>query len=664
MGHGSQDKALRRAEAQLDKAVARRDVEGAVAVLFGLDKAEREPLLGRSAFLVRDMLPELHRQSAWGRLHTLAARAEQEPRLLTHGADDAAAARARWPLLLACMHARDFVRAQRMWLSLADLVAARAPALQAAVAAWVAGQGQVDAGALAGLDLARLPEPAVVDPRLGIEPMARVSKAPPAPPETVDAVSDAIHLLFAAWPLRQAGDILLVWQAKVTPEVATSVRRLAASLATRELLLRASEGDRIGEAAQLLARVVQGASNPADSANEILLAARFLVCKVAAESASRDEREALLGLVAALARIPTFAPVAETIVADFAKVPALASLALLLCQQALASASELPAGQFFPLWARALALHSFRPTAHDEERERRPAPAWLLSVSRQACQRGDELAAYLKGLEGWARARLVDALVWCLPHTLIVDLIDVAWKDAADEVRRDLALPLDQLILDAEDASLERLMANPYSADRGYLERAAMAAQVADPGLPYIAADGLKVWRRLGPRALPFNVRLLPFAIFDSKEPARHFDLARACVGQRTDIGAWLEDHRGAARVRDRGRAAVAAGDRAPPRAALWKRPPGPGAHADLGQPHTGSSSLHARVGPCLRTRCPAPGRSAGGRGQARARRRRQAGGEDRRLRAGLRYQEAEQAADAPQAQAEEATGPPTRRAA
>jgi len=538
MGHGSQDKALRRAEAQLDKAVARRDVEGAVTALFSLDKLEREPLLGRSASLVRQMLPELHRQSAWGRLHTLAARVEQEPRLLAHGADEAAAAHARWPLLLACMRARDFARAQRMWLLLADLVAARAPALHGAIAAWVAGQGQVDAGALAGLDLARLPEPAAVDPRLGVEPTAR---APKAPPETADAVFDAVHLLFATQSLRQASDILLAWKAGATLDVATSMRRLAASLATRELLLRASAGDAIGEAARLLARLVQSAPDPADSVNEILLATRFLVGKVATGSASRDEREALPGLMAALGRIPTFTPVAEAIAADFAKIPALAPLALLLCEQALAGPPESPAGQFFPLWSRALALHSPCPKARDEERERWPAPAWLQSVSQRACARGDELAAYLKGLEGWARARLVDALVWGLPYTITVDLIDAAWKDATDEVRRDLVEALDDLILDAEDASIERAMANPYSADRAHVERAVAAAQAADPGLPFFAADGLKVWRRLGPRALPFNVRLLPFAIFDSKDPRRHFDLACACVGQRTDIAAWLE---------------------------------------------------------------------------------------------------------------------------
>lgn len=542
MGHGSQDKALRRAEAQLDKAVARRDVEGAVAALFSLDKLEREPLLGRSASLVRQMLPELHRQSAWGRLHTLAARVEQEPRLLAHGADDATAAHARWPLLLACMRARDFARAQRMWLLLADLVAARAPALHGAIAAWVAGQGQVDASALAGLDLARLPEPAAVDPRLGVEPTARAPKAPPpAPPETADAVFDVVHLLFSTQSLRQASDILIAWQARATPDVAMSMRRLAASLATRELLLRASEGDRIGEAAQLLARLVQSAPNPADSANEILLAARFLVGMVATGSASRDEREALAGLMAALGRIPTFTPVAEAIAGDFAKIPALAPLALLLCEQVLASTPELAAGQFFPLWARALTLHSPRPKARDEERERRPAPPWLQSVSQRACARGDELAAYLKGLEGWARARLVDALVWGLPYTITVDLIDAAWKDATDEVRRDLVEPLDDLILDAEDASLERVMANPYSIDHAHVERAVAAAQAADPGLPFFAADGLKVWRRLGPRALPFNVRLLPFAIFDGKDPRRHFDLACTCVGQRTEIAAWLE---------------------------------------------------------------------------------------------------------------------------
>ncbi|MGD0837562.1 MAG: DUF6109 family natural product biosynthesis protein, partial [Polyangia bacterium] len=266
---------------------------------------------------------------------------------------------------------------------------------------------------------------------------------------------------------------------------------------------------------------------------------RFLVGKVGAGSASREEREVLPGLVAALTRIPTFTAVAEVIAGDIAKIPALAPFALLFCEQALASAPKLPAEQFFPLWARALVLHSPRPKSSDEKHERRLAPAWLQSASQQACERGDELAAYLKGLEG--RARLVDALARGLPHTITVDLVDAVWNEASDEVRRDLVEPLDDLILDAEDASIERVMANPHSMDYAHVERAVAAAQAADPGLPFFAADGLKVWRRLGQRALPFNARLLPFAIFDSKDPSRHFDLACAYVGQRTDIAAWLE---------------------------------------------------------------------------------------------------------------------------
>lgn len=541
MAPGSQDKALRRAEAQLDKAVARRDVEGAVAALFGLGKLEREPLLDRCASCVRQMLPELHRQSAWGRLHTLAARVEQEPRLLTHGADEAAIAHARWPLLLACMQARDFARAKRVWSLLASVVAAKAPALHQAIAAWVAGRGTIEPATLAGLDLARLPAPVAVDPRLGVEPTTRAPQAPPpAPPETADAVSHAVHLLFATQPVRQAGEVLLAWQDRAAPDLATAMRRLAASLATRELLLRASKNERAGDAAQILARLVLSAPDPAESATEILLAVRFLVGKVEAGSASRDEREALPGLFTALARVPGFTSAAEAIAADFAKRPALAALALLLCEQALTRTPNLPANQLLPLWARALAVHNPRPKTPDAEPERK-VPSWLLSASERAAARGAELAAYLGGLESRERAQLVDALVWGLPYPIAVDLIDAAWTDATDEIRRDLVEFLDEIILDAEDASLARVMANPFSADSAYVERTVAAAEAADPGLPFIAADGLKVWRRLGPRALPHNARLFPFALFDSKDPRRHFDLARAYVGQRTDITPWLE---------------------------------------------------------------------------------------------------------------------------
>jgi hypothetical protein len=46
-----------------------------------------------------------------------------------------------------------------------------------------------------------------------------------------------------------------------------------------------------------------------------------------------------------------------------------------------------------------------------------------------------------------------------------MDLIDAAWADATDEVRRDLVELLDEIILDAEDATMARVMANPFSVD-------------------------------------------------------------------------------------------------------------------------------------------------------------------------------------------------------
>ena len=535
---------MRRAQAQLGKAIARRDPEGAADALLGLDKLAREPELAPCASLFRQALPELHRQSAWGRLHTLAARSEQEPRLLSHGADDAAVAHALWPLFLACMRARDYARAQRLWQKLYDWIAGRAPALSQAIAAWLAGRGQVESEALAGLDLRRLPEPAPVDQRLGVDSSARWPKPPPpAPPATPESVPDSVHLLFATQSLRQVGDILLGGQAGATPEIAASFRHLAGSLAMRELLLRASSGEGIGEAAQLLARIVHHPNDPTpdDLANEILLAIRFLVGRMGVGSASRDEREALSGLMAALVRLPAFAAVADVLARDFAEIPPLAPLALQVCEHALARARDLAPTPFFALWSQALALHSPRPEHPDDERERSPAPAWLQSASRLACERGKELGSFLATLAGWARARWADALAWGLPYLITVDLIEAVWNHANDEVRRDLAERLDDLILDAEDASIERVMSNPRSVDFTYVERMAAAAEAADPGLPFIGADGLKVWRRLGAKALPFNVRLLPFALFEAKDPSRHFDAAKAYVGNRPEIDAWLE---------------------------------------------------------------------------------------------------------------------------
>jgi hypothetical protein len=541
MARGSEEKATRRAQAQLDKALARRDPEGAVDAVLGLDKLARQPLLDPCASLFRRMLPELHRQAAWGRLHTLAARSEQEPRLVSQGADDEACARARWLLLLASMRARDFARAQRLWSLLEAWIAGRTPALSQALAAWVLGHGEVTPDALSGLDLAKFPEAAPVDPRLGHEPSARPHAPPPAAPATLGEVEDAVHQLFATQTLNQVGDILVTWLSRAQPEIAAAVQRLAGSLALHELLIRVSAHASIGEPAQLLVRLVKNAPKPEAMADEILLAIRCLLSRTVSGAAGRDERDALPDLLAALLRIPRFAAVADAIVRDLAAIKPLAPMILPVCERVLSHARDLPLPQYFALWARALSLHCPLPTSPDDEPERRPTPVWLQAASRFACERGNDVAAFLKALERRECALLVHSMVWGLPCFTAVDLFDAAWNDASDEIRREFAMQLDEIILDAEDASIDRLMVNPGPAEFSYLERMSAASAAADPGLPFIAADGLKIWRRLGVRALPFSVRLLPFALFEAKDPRRYLDAVKAHVGGRRDIEAWLD---------------------------------------------------------------------------------------------------------------------------
>jgi hypothetical protein len=265
MGRGDQDKEdkrLRRAREQVDKALVRRELESAVEAVLGLDKAGREPLLALVAPVFRRTLFELHKTSAWGRLHTLAARSEQEPRLLLQGADEAALAAARWPLLLACMRARDFARATRLWKSLADPMTARAPALARAMDAWLAaltaGQGQLGLDALAGLDLDGLPAPAPADPRLGIEATARSRPAPPPAPILVEQVDGALYALFASQTPSVAFETLWGWLEPAPIDVAKALRIRAGSLALRELLIQASARASLAAPATLLARIAEG----------------------------------------------------------------------------------------------------------------------------------------------------------------------------------------------------------------------------------------------------------------------------------------------------------------------------------------------------------------------------------------------------------------------
>ncbi|HEX7498942.1 MAG TPA: DUF6109 family natural product biosynthesis protein, partial [Polyangia bacterium] len=348
MGRGDQDKRERRAREQIDKALARRDLESAALAVLALDKAAREPLFAAVSPAFRRNLSDLHKTSAWARLHTLAARAEQEPRLLLHGADAAGAASARWLLFLACMRARDFARAGRIWNFLVESVAARAPTLARAIAAWIDGQGHIDPHEVAGMDLDGLPALAVPDPRHGVESAGRPHLAPPAIPASPAEAHEAIYVLFATQPPVIVAETLRTWLERAPADLAMTLRRQAGSLALRELLVQASSASSLALPAQLLARLSEGAKD--DLAKEVSLATRLLITTVVAKTPKQGESEALEALTAALLRTTQLEDLPEILARDFARAPGFGFLAKGVCQSILARAALLPDGQLFPLW--------------------------------------------------------------------------------------------------------------------------------------------------------------------------------------------------------------------------------------------------------------------------------------------------------------------------
>ncbi len=539
MGRGDDDKRARRAREQIDKAIARRDLELAIDAVLGLDKAAREPFLDLVSPFFRRTLPELHRASAWARLHTLAARAEQEPRLLARGSDEAGLAAARWPLFLACMRARDFARAGRIWKLLVECVTARAPALAPAITAWLDGQGRVDAKALVGLSLDVLPPPVAPDPRLGIESTTRPRLAPPAAPVSVEQAEGALFALFAAQPLPAVADTLMTWLDRATPELAEALRTRAGGLAMRELLIQARSAASLALPARLLARISEGEENAL--APEILLATRLLLPAVMSKTATKEERESLQALAGALARTAQLKECAEAMARDFARTPGLASLALAICEGALSAAASLPDARLFSIWEQTLHLNAPPPQAHMEDQLCFPGPTWLQAASREVCKRGQALAAHLDKLDLSVRGRLLDSLAWGQPSEIVADVIDAVWKTASDNVRRDLARILPDLIDLSEKTSLTALVGSRTFADLATLDRIVSDADKADPDLPFMAAGGLSLWRRFGLRALPYCAELLPFALSQASQPRQRIEAVTAYVGNRTDIEAWLE---------------------------------------------------------------------------------------------------------------------------
>jgi hypothetical protein len=540
MGRGNQDKRERRAREQIGKALARRDLELAVDAVLTLDKTAREPLFDLVAPSFRQTLSELQKTSAWARLHTLAARAEQEPRLLSHGADEAQEASARWPLFLACMRARDFARADRMWKFLVENVTARAPALAHAITAWIGGQGQIDPHAVMDLDLDGLPASAAPDPRLGLEPPSRPRLAPPAMPVSSAQAEEALHALFATQPLTVVADTLRAWLDRAPADLAISLRKQAGSLVMRELLVQARSADSPALPAQLLARLCEGAEED-DLAKQVMLAARLLITKFVAKTPRRGEAEALEALAAALVGSMQFRDLAEILARDFGAIPGLASLAIGICQSALARSASLPDEHLFPLWIRTLHLNAPSHKAEAEDQLWFPGPTWLQAASREVCRRGKALAAYLHKLDPQARRKMLDSLLWGQPSEIVADIMDGLWTEASEDVRRELARVLPDLMEMAEEDSQHMLLGSRSTADLAVIERIALAASKADPDLPFLAAGGLSVWRRFGLRLLPYFVELLPYALSQASQPGQRIEAVKAYVGKRTDIEAWLE---------------------------------------------------------------------------------------------------------------------------
>jgi hypothetical protein len=437
------------------------------------------------------------------------------------------------------MRARDFARAGRTWKFLVESVTARAPALARAIASWIDGQGRIDSDTLAQLNLDVLPALAAPDPRLGIEIPARPRLAPPAAPVSAEQAEGALFALFATQPLPAVADTLRTWLDRATPELAKALRTRAGGLAMRELLLHAGSGTSLALPARLLARISEGEEDAL--AREILLATQLLLPAVVAKTARKDERESVQALAAALVRTTQLKECAEAMARDFARIPELASLALAICEGALSSAASLPDDRLFSLWEQTLHLNVPPHETHSEDQLSFPGPTWLQAASREVCKRGKALAAYLNKLDFSLRGKLLDSLVWGQPTEIVADIVDALWTGASENVRRDLSYVLPDLVDLSEKTSLTALAGSRTFSDLAALDRIASEANKADPDLPFIAAGGLSLWRRFGPRALPYCVELLPFALSQASQPRQRIEVVTAYVGSRTDIEAWLE---------------------------------------------------------------------------------------------------------------------------
>jgi hypothetical protein len=340
----------------------------------------------------------------------------------------------------------------------------------------------------------------------------------------VEEVERAVLALCALEPFPLFVSRVEAWAREVSTEVAWEVWRFAGLLAARELWIRAAAGQKLSaltEPASLLARAVQQTKSLPELSALALQALRVVTAHLPREGVSHaEEAEVWCSLAQTVALQPEVRPWVVRAVSELRFSGAALPRALRLYEALLAQAPDAA------LWARAL-------LAWDEDNpESFRAPEWLREGLRQVVeQQSSALLAWFRVAEPSERIDLIEGMAFTCDPGPVESWLDASWEDAGEELRPVLSDALTILLDRTRDKSARRQMEQILRGTKNPAEAVRLLMQEGDilekaETLIKLSPEGLRLWRRFGPRAFTYRPDLLREALRQASSELEAWDVA------------------------------------------------------------------------------------------------------------------------------------------
>ncbi len=547
-------KRQQRATEALDRAVSRSELDRALAALGDLPEDLRRRKLPAVSLLFRQAVRTAQRGGSWGPLGVLAVRALAMPGLVEPeagfpeegGGPDPG--ETWWALLWGTLRCKDWARARRIWQDIEPGVRAADGALAEALAAFIAGSGDVPPSLVDAALGGGSPAPAVPgqgdDPRLGYDPgqngsathgvSTAVAASSPLPrPASADDAERLVLAAYGGMPWPAFAETIARWSRSGSQEVTGAVLKAAAGIALWEQLKRrrAGQGDSI-DALRLAAVSIRRLGGPAELAQDALLA-----CRLAAEgldlSASdpgranrqprnlasadrevvRGPRAAIIAECAcALLLYPDSRPLVEALVLGL-EVDSAARPTILKVYEALGARMR-PS-----LFLEAVLLWAPEPDSPLPQ-----LPGWLLTAFEPLVADGKTMVAALERLHPEDMQTAVEVIEAGTPPALLDRFLTAIWPEA-EGLLKELAAASIGYLIEIRDAEMvtpeaERLVLARLQSSAGIMgDPDDIFEEVLDElierrrRMGVISAKAMDVWTRLGEEAVPYCPALLLLAL-------------------------------------------------------------------------------------------------------------------------------------------------------